>query len=473
MYLAEVAEGTPRVLKQYMKIFDSPSAHEPDYTLKLQSAPVTPTKYETHSDIQFFRLVKTKHHYAYHKSKLVLSSTEENVDHTNSRLSGFEPFNREQLLQRLKTFNALNWHIPSGKNTGVQLNELLCAVNGWTCQSIARNNNVKNHLSCSKCGNELILRFNAEEEQPEYAPFHFDLEDIQAVNLNLKAQYAQQVQALGHQSSCPWTKVLTPINTVYYLTPYIASTNEALIKLHTKTLKSLFDNLAIIQEHAGFLSLLCPKPKLISTYADFCRASNLWLLSRYFNNDKENFGTILSKNCPAWLYCISGMGWDMYTQDFNGQTVLLMICQSCNQRIFLRKSAGPDDSSSGSQEHPKVLTPCEYTAAIPHASSKFSNEYMDEVFEEDEQVIDPYLGHKQWCCQVSDMAGQPYFDYFMNMVASLEEYIGPNGEYLKDRDESLDMDIDACTKHSKRRASFDLQEELERFRKLRKPYFAE
>lgn len=470
MYLAEVAQGTPRVLNQYMKIFDSPSAHEPDLTIKHQSAPVTPTKYETHPDIQFFRLVKTKHHYAYHKSKLALSSTEENIENSNLSLSGFDPFNRDQLLERLRTFNALNWHIPPGKNTGVQLTELLCAVNGWTCQSIARNNNVKNHLMCSKCGSELILRFNAEEEQPEFAPFHFDLEDIQEVNLNLKAQYSQQVQALGHQSSCPWTKVLTPINTVYYLTPYLASTNETLIELHTKALKSLLDNLMIIQEHAGFLSTLCPKPQAISKYADFCRASNLWLISRYFNNDKENYGSVLAKSCPAWLYCVSAMGWDVYTQEFNGKTVLLMICQSCNQRIFLKKST--DGEVDYNREHPKVLTPCEYTAAIPHASAKFSNEYMDDI-EEDEQDKDPYLGHKQWCCQVSDMAGQSYFDYFVNMVASLEEYIGPTGEYLKDRDESLDMDVDASTKFSKRRASFDLQEELERFRKLRKPYFAE
>lgn len=473
MYLADVAEGTPRVLKQYMKIFDSPSTHQPDLTVKLQSAPVTPTKYETHPDIQFFRLVKTKHHYAYHKSKLSLNSAEDNIEMINSRLSGFEPFNRDQLLERLKTFNALNWHIPSGKNTGVQLNELLCAVNGWTCQSIARNNNVKNHLMCSKCGNELILRFNAEEEQPEFAPFHFDLEDIQAVNVNLKSLYAQQVQAVGHQASCPWTKVLTPINTVYYLTPYLASTNETLITIFTKTLKSLFDNLMIIQEHVGFLSLLCPRPSLISNFADFCRASNLWLLSRYFNNDKENIGTILSKSCPAWLYCVAAMGWDVYTQQFNGQTVLLMICHSCNQRIFLQKSSSPNKDGEQKSDHPKVLTPCEYTATIPNGTLKFSNEYLNEVADDEEEDEDPYFGHKEWCCQVSDMAGQAYFDYFVNTLSSLEDYIGPNGEYRLDKDESLDMDVDSSSKFSKRRASFDLQEELERFRKLRKPYFAE
>lgn len=471
MSLANVAEGTPRVLRNYLNIIDSPSAHEPDYNIKFHSAPVTPKKYESHPDIQFFRLVKTKHHFAYHKSKLSLSSKDRASERSKSKLPGFEPFNRDQLLERLRSYNALNWHIPPGKNNGVQLNELLCAASGWKCQSIARNNNVKNHLLCTKCGNELILRFNAEEEQPDFAPFHFDLEDIHEVNLNLKAQYVQQVQELGHQPLCPWTKVLTPVNTVYYLTPYLASTNDTLVSGYLLRLKGLFDNLLILQEHVDSLMRLCPAVEEPEKVPDFCRVSNLWLISRFFNSDKENLGVVLSKSCPPWLYFVAAMGWDMFTQEFNGKTILLMICQSCNQRIFLQKSEGLLNNGVERSSQIRKLSPCEFSANFSKAPSKFSNEYLFD--EEEEEMVDPYFEHKPWCCQVSDMAGQPYFQYFVRTIASLEEYIGQNGEYLVERDESLDMDIDGAPRNPKRKVSFDLKEELEKFHKLRKPYFGE
>lgn len=471
MQLAEVAEGTPRVLKQYLKVFESPSSQIQEDSQRLHSAPVTPTKYESHPEIQFFRLVKTKHHYAYHKSKLSLSSAEQKSNHMSSKNLGFEPFDRDQLLDRLKTFNALNWQVPAGKNPGIQLNELLCASYGWVCQSVARSRISKNHLKCTKCGSELILRFNAEEEQPEFAPFHFDLEDIQAVNLNLKAQYTHQVQSIGHSTSCPWTKVLTPIDTVYYLTPYLASTNAQLIKQYTKNLRSLFDNFAILQEHAGFLSRLSPISSRLHNAPEFCRISNEWLLSTYYSSDKENVGTILSKTCPLWLYFVAAMGWDLFTQDFNGQTVLLMICQSCNQRIFLEKSSTTGRGTAGDDNQPKALTPCQYTATISNGVLNFSNEYLDEVIEDENE--DPFFVHKLWCCQVREMAGQSYLQYFVSMILSLEDYIGPKGEYLTDRDDTFDMEVDVTPKISKRKASFDLQEELEKFKRLRKPYFAE
>lgn len=447
MNLSDVSAGTPRVLKNCLDLFLGP-----DKNLDMRgfaSAPVTPAKYDSHPDIQFFRLVKTKHHYAYHKAKRAGHDT---LDKIHLQSTVFDPYSRDLLLQRLRTFNALNWNVPSpGK-----LNELVCASKGWVCESIVRNSNTKNHLKCCTCGNLLVLRFNVMDEQPQYAPFQFDMEDIHLLNDNLETQYLRQILELGHSSTCSWTKFQTPLS-VYYLTPHISSTNEVLISDYLTVLRNLTENYAILQDHTTAYGQLVPSA-LVDLFSLFAKVSNMWLISKYYRENQENIAAMLDRMSAPWLYWLAAMGWDLNIQTFSSQTVLLLICSKCNQRLFLRKS---DESESvPTVSSSKILTPCQFPAHIG-GTSVFSTEYMDEMEEEE---YDVNLGHKPWCCNLHN-TGVPFYEYFMQTVIGLEKNIGANGEYLVEKDASLDLTP------SKRKSSIDVSEGLDRLSKLRRLYF--
>lgn len=463
MDLSEVSAGTPKVLNNYLELFLRPVlAPEMQH---FRSAPVTPAKFAAHPDIQFFRLVKANHHYAYHKLKSVGPNF--SLDTISSCSTHFDPYSRDLLLKRLRTFNALNWNIPSLGSGEEFLTELACAANGWTCESISRNNNTKNHLKCTSCGRELILKFNSVDHQPAYAPFEFDLEDINHLNNNLKSLYIEQIQASGHDVDCSWTKVQTPLAGVYYLTPHISETNDTLISDYLKCLRNLTDKLPLLLENSTSLRVLCP-PVSVEDLTRLVKVSNIWLLARYFHDDKENFSGVLERMCPPWLYWLAAMGWELNIQTFSSQMVLLLICSSCNQRVFVYQHKNnsqvaeiPILSSS------KILTPCKFPPHTAHVSSGFSNEYMDEMEEEEEQ--DANFCHKPWCSKVQDVGGTPFWEYFKSMVLALEKNVGLLGEYLPEKDQMLNID----SQELKRRKSMDINNGIERFAKLRKLYFAD
>lgn len=434
-----------------------------------RSAPATPTKYASHPDIQFFRLVKAKHHYAYHKLKRCGADTSYNPKITESSTI-FDPYSRELLLQRLRTFNALNWNIPTSGPGEDILNELVCAANGWVCESIARNNNMKNHLKCTGCGHELILKFNSVEQQPAFTPFHFDVEDINLLNSNLKLLYIEQAQRTGHAASCSWMKVHTQLAGIYYLAPHISATNDTLIDDYLKRLRNLTDNLPILLEHSPSFSHLSP-PIGVEDLTKLVTASNKWLLNRYFHDNKENFFLVLERMCPAWVYWLAAMGWDLNIQTFLSQTVLLLVCTSCNQRVFIKQHEPEATSATGSHlpilSSSKILTPCGFPPHTAYHNTDFPTEYMDEMEEDEEQ--DEYLCHKHWCSQVKNIDGHPFFEYFKNVLINLEKNIGPQGEYLSEKDQYIELERSSF----KRRNSIDINDELERLTKLRKLYFVD
>lgn len=462
MDLSEVTAGTPKVLKHCLELFHTPAPYRENSDSLSKTAPVTSAKFDSHPDIQFFRLVKTKHHYAYHKSKKT-SGIEASLDKIHLKLSVFDPYSRDLLLQRLRTYNALNWSIPPSPCE--VLSEVVCASNGWICESIARNNKTKNHLKCTSCGNQIILRFNSVDQQPAYAPFQFDVEDIQALNDNLKAQYVHQIQDFGHASTCPWIKFHTPLMGVYYLTPYISTSNETLIADYLDILRNLTENLAILQQHSLTFGQLVPAIA-VEEFSRFSRISNSWLLSRYFKENKENIASVLERLCLPWLYWLAAMGWNLNIQRFSSQTVLLLICTKCNQRVFLHKDSEKTMNSTPAVSSSKILTPCEFPAHI-QKHSQFSMEYLDEM--EDDEEPDTNLGHKPWCFHVTNMANHTFYEYFMKMILELEKNIGPNGEYMAEKDMALNLD----TGVHKRRNNIDVNEGLDRLTKLRKLYFVE
>ncbi|SGZ51502.1 CIC11C00000003008 [Sungouiella intermedia] len=461
MDLSELSAGTPKVLDHYLELFLKSTL--PQEMLHFRSAPVTPANYATHPDIQFFRLVKANHHYAYHKMKT--SGLESSVDNINGRSTLFDPYSRELLLQRLRTFNALNWNIPPGSGEE-SLTELVCAAGGWACESIARNNNTKNHLKCTSCGHELVLRFNSVDQQPAYVPFQFDLEDINQLNNNLKLLYIEQIRTTGHVETCSWTKVHTPLAGVYYLTPYISETNEILIGNYLKCLRNLTDNLPILLEHSGSIRNLSP-PISVDDLTRLVTVSNKWLLARYFHDNKENFSVILERMCPPWLHSLALMGWDLNIQTFSSQTVLLLVCTDCNQRVFIKQHGQQEQIQLPILSSSKILTPCKFPPHTAHLTIGFSTEFMDEM-EEDEE-IDPYYCHKPWCSHIQNVGDIPFFEYFKNMMYDLEKNIGRQGEYLSEKDQVLNMDGQV----TKRRNSIDIDDGIERLTKLRKLYFVD
>lgn len=464
MDLSEVSAGTPKVLGHCLELYLNP--HRAPLELNVRSAPVTPAKYASHPDIQFFRLVKSQHHYTYHKLKI--SSAEHS--HAGIELAStlFDPYSRDLLLNRLRTFNALNWSIPSLNQAQTSLTELFCASYGWQCESISKNNNTKNHLRCTGCHFELILRFNSVEQQPAFAPFQFDLDDIQLLNANLVDQYILQVQASGHDAACSWTKVHTPLIGVYYLTPHLSNTNATLIGDYLKRLRNLTDNLPILQDHVASFRNLTP-PVGAENLSKLVTVSNKWLLSRYFHDNKENFSIILDKMCPFWVYWLAAMGWDLNIQTFASQTVLLLICTSCNLRVFIKQNGVNGDRHSHLPvlSSSKILTPCTFPPSTTHLDSEFQIADGEDMDEDEEP--DAHFCHKEWCLQLLKVEGQFFYEYFEKLVNNLEKNIGPQGEYLSEKDLLLDLENET----PKKRSSIDIEDGLERFTKLRKLYFVD
>lgn len=458
MSFSEVAAGTPKVLNSCLEILhrDSPIPERVAF-----SAPATPARFSSNSDVQFFRLVKTKYHYAYHKLKLA-SKPEPS---TLSCALSINPYSRLLLLARLKTFNALNWHVPY---TGADetLTELTCLMHGWECVSSGRNNNTKNQLRCTGCSGMVVLRFNALETQPAYAPFELDVADIVELNRNLKVSYMQQVKHLGHLPHCLWQKFHCPLVGVYYLTPHLGSTTEKLMLEYLATLRNLADNIAVLSSTAPSVTKLVPRipPSIL---AEFSRVSNLWLAARFFKDNKENFFQDFQKSLPASVHLLAAMGWALHIQTFASQTILLFICSTCNQRVIIAedhwKKAEVKLSTS------KTLTPCQYPPFFLRKSNphEFMGMENDEEEEEDEEH-DPDYGHKPWCCHIHKMGGKLYLEYLVDLVVRLESSIGPDGEYNTESEMTVDTTVTR-----KRPGEFDLQAGLQNFAKLRKLYFAE
>lgn len=458
MDLSEISAGTPKVLGRCLELFDQNREKYSTNFPTLFSAPVTPAKYTSNPDIQFFRLVKAKHHYNYHKSKR--SNQELDFERISAKSTVFNPYSRALLLSRLATFNALNWQIPYSAEF-TELNELLCASHGWTCESISLNHNLKNHLRCTVCKAQLVLQFNM-EEAPDYTPFWFDSDDIQLVNTNLKKEYITQVCGLGHLDSCSWQKLHTPVDSVYYLTPHISVADETLIDEYLQVLFSLTNILPHLdQQSSEFQRLFTPIS--LEELTQLIHVSNTWLLSRYYKDDKENFATVLAKNCPGWVYRIAAMGWDLKTQQFAHERILLLICTTCNNRVVI-KSGEPQ--SNGENFAPlRTLSPCEFPAHIPSALATSSSDFYNNT--DDDDIEDNNFGHKSWCMHVTNMGNVPFYDYFKNMLIQLYRYVGPVGEY-EDKDMAIGPDI---SEPRKRQNSINVNEGLERFSKLRKLYF--
>ena len=422
-------------------------------------------KYRSHPDIQFFSSIKKKHHFEYHRQKQK-QLLEPVYGHVKEVTGSFDPYSRKHLLQRIGTYNALNWSIPPSaschledgeeitcakstehewtsdgltpsnldrsiedarSNPGprsllpIALTELFCAANGWACKVISRDNNFTNHLKCTACSATFILRFNSVNEA-NYSDSLLDMDDIAELNDNLKVSYLSEIRQGAHSASCPWKIFLCSLQGTYYLTPFVASTISTLISEYLECLKNLVDNLSILEHMEDFCSKLIP-PTAPRTDTEFVRVSKIWFLNRFYPDTKDNFAAVLDFMCPPWIYKVAAQGWKLSLQKHQENILNLIKCDFCNQRLF-----------------------------------------VDCILAE--EGLENYW-HKKWCTRATPMGDMSFHEHFCRLVVMLEKLIGAHGEYLLDQE--LSFDIEAVDR--KRWESFDVNEGLERFKKLRKMYF--
>ncbi|CAH6722845.1 hypothetical protein CLIB1444_11S02454 [[Candida] jaroonii] len=439
--------STPRVLKQCVDLILSPK-HE-KYSIPMDIN--IHEKFSEHPDIQYFKKIKSKNHFNYHKYK----KNPIKINKTDSLMvSDFDPYSRDALISRISSYSTINWKIPFENH---ELNELRCSQNGWKCVSISINNNSKNHLVCVSCKQMLTLRFNEED----FTTFEFDLKDIEEVNDHLCHEYLKQIQVSAHEENCPWRNFETPVEGIYYLKPFLHSTNEILINNYLHSLKTLVDNVSVIIERQDNFHDLIQETKSRAQIDQFTKNSNTWLMNKFYKHDKENQIIRLS-TIPSWIYIISLLSWELKVQSFAHQLVLFLVCPQCNKKVFIDSTqhspVSPSfkvpQSTGLNLSTSKILTPVKYPPTIMEDEEEFYN------------TVDLYSEHKPWCFMKHRASVEIMSNYLYDIIVNSETSIGINGELLED----VEMKIGDS---QKRRKSFDINEGLERLNKLRKLYLVE
>lgn len=418
-------DQTPQILQKVVDVVSSPNHNHYPVPIEISLS----EKYADHPDIQYFKLIKSKNHYNYHKFKK--NPIKPELKDIASK-SEFNPFSRQNLMGRLSTFTPLNWWCP--ENT---IDELICAKSGWKCLSISINNDSKNHLLCTSCNKLLTLK---------YGDFDFELNSItdhNQVNDLLTHHYLNQLTSSGHDTNCPWINFECPVEGVYYLRPYIESNNRILIDDYLSCLYSLVQNVSIFQRDMFDDSI---NTQVLDSVIN---QSNALLIERYFSHSKENQSL---SSIPKWIYTIALLGWQLKVQAFSSKLVVYLVCCQCNKRVFLHLNRS--DTSIDVTES-AVLTPCKYPASISS----------------EEELIDISNEHKLWCVYSRDMIEG----------VSLVKYLGGviEGEaetHTEEQSTSMAVDSDSYnysdsySDNTKRRKSFDINDGLERLNKLRKLY---
>ncbi|KAK6465236.1 C3HC zinc finger-like-domain-containing protein [Scheffersomyces coipomensis] len=502
MNMDDISSTTPKILKDCLDAFESPRFNNhippsPSSSYGSSSAKLDRSSFNNHPDIQYFQQVKAKNHYSYHKSKI--NKQNQSIDNIHSKMTVFDPYNPEFLITRLKTFNVMNWRVPELTHRPFEerINELNCARNGWKCVSFSLTNNVKNQLMCTSCSQQVILKFSDNIPISSTTGSVFSSSDYQydiinddllfsaqqdELNEALHDKYWIQIKTEAHSKNCSWRNFETPLEGVYYPRPYINHSDELLIRDYLKILHNLINNSITLNEYADNISIASNEDDDVH-FKQFIKVSNEWLVSRYFQDNKENLSILLDYT-PSWYYKLAMLGWSLNVQSFSHDLILLLICNKCNQRVFLNSTShNPISNVSQSPDlqlsNSKILTPCNYpiTSNITHDETQF-----DEVEESiDPEKFNPFTEHKPWCCNIHNVTTSDptmhtkTFQYLMEMMINSSNNIGPNGDYVIFDGNKMHLDDDSLdtTTPTKRKTNFDINEGLERLNKLRKLYLIE
>lgn len=369
---------TSQVLSDCLALFSSP-AHEkyPSLARGLLNS---------HPDIQYFKDVKDKNHYEYHKLKNITANVSHNAQLRPSNVqiailnvlgppklvqpagsmevgseharagAPFNPHDRASLLNRLASFTVLNWKIPDLGLSQNDLNELTCAINGWRCPKTG----AKNSLSCTYCHAVLQLKFNdSTSSNSDYFPFDFDGDDYMELNVALAQSYLKQIRSAGHETSCLWRIYETPLEGVYYPRPYIDETSVELVDEYLRNLKALTDNSGLVVELRPWFTSNSVNFTVGTSVDEFISKSNALLIDRYYKEDQENsyYDIQLNSSIPRWMYRIATKGWSLHVQYFSREYVILLVCSKCNSRVFLPQSQKQSPAELNFSPS-RVLTPC-------------------------------------------------------------------------------------------------------------------
>lgn len=425
-----------------------------------------------HPDVQYFRSIKSKNHYNYHKFKQSAKPTA-----TNSKSKGvhIDPLSREQLMKRLTTFTALNWYLPYGVESD-DFNELKCARNGWRCASNTSEYWVKNHLICTGCNAQLFLKFNDILSPSSVMPFHFDMEDYIEINQPLIQKYLDQITSLGHEKNCTWIYFECPLQEVYYSRPYLWKTREELINDYLRNLRSLVENGSVLRDSIenSELSLITSQVKEEDAFVE---RSKILLLDKVYGNEKENLANLLPL-IPNEFFHVAVLGWCLNIQSFGNVLVLLLICSKCNKRIIINSAVGAPvqkhnvSSCADNGIHlsaSKILSPCEFPPTKVSAEHENDSLYTSQGLDQPENSVgsneqyDLTKEHKPWCSIIHAMDGQiRTFEYLADIISNPQS----------DAAEEINTGTSSPLVPSKRK-SMEVGDAIEKLNKLRKIYLME
>lgn len=417
------------------------------------TASPTSAKASVGSAMGYFKRIKQKNHYTYHKFKKTPKPAAPPSTHATTT---FDPFSRAQLLDRLATYSPLTWNVPD-----LSL-ELKCAQNGWKCLLISVNNYNKNHVMCVLCMKMMTLRYNPEVLDGALALALDEalVPDPAQLDSHLTSTYLDQIVSSAHDINCPWRHFETPLD-IYYLKPYLQSTSDILVAKYLQNLYDLILNRTLLEPNRFQFPDKYNLP-------EFFTCSNRLLLNKFYGANKENQ---LVETVPGWFYLVALMGWDLKVQVFGQHAILFLVCGDCNKKVFVaplvpgdRREPGTSPALALVQPPSNILTPVKIppsNIAQYHDNhpDPYHTNHDDDQLDDDNDDIDLLTEHKTWCSM-----NETLIDYLYSVILAQDR----QGQ---EKDESYhQFSTTPSSTPTKRRNEFDVMEGLERLNKLRKLY---
>lgn len=313
-----------------------------------------------------------------------------------------DPFDREQMIKRIDTFNILNWTIDDKRLTPLE-----CAANGWRCHSRR-----KNVLRCQGCHASILVNLNSAGTPNASSTsdnalsmlsnfmFESDLEEEKEEAEFCQALVTSYLNRLhtDHYAGCVWKADNLDMSLVKHQYYIGMAAMDRILPIFDHSLTELLRYQSLI------LSLKNFKHDIISP-------EDTEILKRY-SHGRYNMSIML----------IAFMGWELRQQQFQKKVLLLLHCPNCTRRILLGEVPSNQMTLAGI----KRLGRCHYPpsmASINNSTFEMiaSGESADEFGEND---IDLVKEHERWCCMVGRYSSSDLPGYKM-VVQMLRSNMSP------------------------------------------------
>lgn len=291
--------------------------------------------------IDYFTRIKNR--------KLKTSSL--NANPNFNKFNTYIPYDRRKLVDRISTYNILNWSIDDPK-----LNPLTCARYGWIC--LENNSTVKNKIRCLTCHASMTITLEASVNINQFDIFKFDEEneqqDIDEINSEVVDKYISKLST-EHTDSCPWRSHPSPIST-YMIQSYD----------YQDTLKYLRKMVTQLNDNKQYLTL--------KSFENILKDNELAPLRKWTNQQYDDL-----------VLMISVLGWELKVQTFGYNQIILLQCHCCNRRVLIGNIKGGE------------MTPNDVTSNLTPSRILTGSQYPPSVTEEEDETIDLLDEHKEWC----------------------------------------------------------------------------